>query len=735
MNVTVAATQFACCSSSAANTDKAEAMVRAAAAQGAHIILLQELFEAEYFCQEQHDRHFDSAHCITAPACATNSASAPLQLVPDAFVRRFQNLARDLGVVLPLSLYERSGCAFFNSIVIIDSDGSLLGLYRKSHIPDGPGYQEKFYFRPGDTGFCVWDVTVPHLLQKVRIGVAICWDQWFPEAARIMALKGAELIFYPTAIGTEPQDPAHDSRLHWQRTMLGHAAANLTPVIASNRIGKEWTNTFYGHSFIADNTGAVVQQAGTQAEQLLCHTFDLTACRRMRVGWHVFRDRRPDLYAPLLSCDGSLPPSSPLATTQALPAPPAATPSPMSPSPSNDSFCMPGEFEPQANVFLGFPSNTGVFRSGAEPARDVMIEAVAAVSQTQHVTLVATGAAWHDAMARVKRLGLGARVSVVDVPCNDAWLRDTAAALLVRVVGGRRERRGCVFAFNAWGKCDEIEHGLDKFIGFKLLQQLRLPAYDYTHFVCEGGSFSVDGQGTCLTTEQCLLNPNRNPHLTKDAITSILCSALGVRKVVWLPSGAAADEDTDGHVDNMCVFARPGEVMLTWPNGCGSGSCVDAEQEQRSLAALKVLQQETDAHGRPFKVLPRDSLTTSSFRQSHFASQVHKLPHPDITTYTEEEVLSLSGTPPPPFSPSEPSQLLPPPRSTRRPPPLHRHATGCLPRQHAHHQLPRPRPHVLLIHRRRSCVHGIFHFPRQVLSPSPALPCCSTASAGACRVS
>jgi N-carbamoylputrescine amidase len=601
MNVTVAATQFACSSSSAANTDKAEALIRSAAAKGANIILIQELFEAEYFCQEQHDRHFESAHCVTVPSRSGGASSATLQLVPDAFVSRFQRLAQELGVVLPLSFFERSGNSFFNSIVIIDSDGSLLGLYRKSHIPDGPGYQEKFYFRPGDTGFCVWDVTIPNLPQKVRIGVAICWDQWFPEAARIMALKGAELIFYPTAIGTEPQDPTYDSRLHWQRTMQGHAAANLTPVIASNRIGREWTNTFYGHSFIADHTGAVVQQAGTDAEDILVHAFDLAACRRTRINWHVFRDRRADLYAPILSCDGSLHPSTALASADAVPYLPPAPLVPMSDSPSADGFHMPGEFEPQSNVFLGFPSNTGVFRSGAEPARAVMMQAVAAISPTQHVTLVATGTAWHDAMSRVKQLGPAARVSVVDVPCDDGWLRDTAAAVLVRADGRRRERRGVVFSFNAWGKPEEIEHAQDKCVGFKLLQQLRLAAYDFTHFVCEGGSFSVDGQGTCLTTEQCLLNPNRNRQLTKASITDILCRSLGVRKVIWLPFGAAADEDTDGHVDNMCVFARPGEVMLTWPNGCGGGSCVDLEQEKRSLAAMKVLQEETDALGRPFK--------------------------------------------------------------------------------------------------------------------------------------
>jgi N-carbamoylputrescine amidase len=601
MSVKVAATQFACCSSSAANTAKAEALVRAAAAQDAHIILLQELFEAEYFCQEQHERHFQTAHCITAPAHACSASSASLTLVPDAFVQRFQSLARELGVVLPLSLFERTGNAFFNSLVIIDSDGSLLGLYRKSHIPDGPGYQEKFYFRPGDTGFPVWDVCIPHLPQRIRIGAAICWDQWFPEAARIMALKGAELIFYPTAIGSEPHDPTCDSRLHWQRAMLGHAAANLTPVIASNRIGKEWTNTFYGHSFICDGTGAVVRQASTNSEEVLVHSFDLDACRRMRVGWHVFRDRRTDLYDPILSCDGSVRTHRPLASADVLPysAPPA--PFAMTDSPSADGFHMPGEFDPQANIYLGFPSNTGVFRCGAEPARAVMMQAVAAICPTQHVTLVATGTSWHDAMERVQQLGL-ANVSVVDVPCDDGWLRDTAAAVLVKVYRERRERRGVVFSFNSWGKPEEIAHSQDKFVGLKLLQSIRLRAYDYTHFVCEGGSFSVDGQGTCLTTEQCLLNPNRNKHLSKADITDILCRALGVQKVIWLPFGAAADEDTDGHVDNMCVFARPGEVLLTWPSGCGSGSCVDAEQERRSLAAMKVLQEETDARGRPFKV-------------------------------------------------------------------------------------------------------------------------------------
>jgi N-carbamoylputrescine amidase len=200
-------------------------------------------------------------------------------------------------------VFERAGQGFFNTIVILDADGGNLGYYRKSHIPDGPGYSEKFYFSPGDTGFRVWDT------KFARIGVGICWDQWFPESARAMALMGAELLFYPTAIGSEPQDPALDSRDHWQRAMQGHAAANLMPLIASNRIGTEpgdkgTSITFYGSSFIADNTGAKIAEANRTEETALIASFDLDALAHIRASWGVFRDRRPELYAPLLTLDG-----------------------------------------------------------------------------------------------------------------------------------------------------------------------------------------------------------------------------------------------------------------------------------------------------------------------------------------------------------------------------------------------------------------------------------------------
>lgn len=221
------------------------------------------------------------------------------------FLQRFSRLAAELSVVLPISFFEAAGKAHFNSIVVFDADGSVAGLYRKSHIPTGPGYQEKFYFNPGDTGFRVFKT------KYATIGVAICWDQWFPEAARCMALLGADVLFYPTAIGSEPQDPTLDSKDHWQRVMQGHSAANLIPVVASNRIGTEagaeCELTFYGHSFVTDHTGAMLRQAGRDEEQVLTATFNLDDIRRARASWGLFRDRRPDLYGVLLTLDGATP--------------------------------------------------------------------------------------------------------------------------------------------------------------------------------------------------------------------------------------------------------------------------------------------------------------------------------------------------------------------------------------------------------------------------------------------
>ncbi|MCE2991257.1 MAG: N-carbamoylputrescine amidase [Nitrosomonadaceae bacterium] len=285
-NVTVAATQMACDWNVPGNIARADRLVRDAARQGAHIILIQELFERCYFCQKQIPAYLEFA--------------TPLDTNPA--VAHFRELAAELQVVLPVSFYERANNALFNSVAVIDADGSVLGVYRKSHIPDGPGYSEKYFFSPGDTGFKVWDT------RYACIGVGICWDQWFPECARAMALQGAELLFYPTAIGSEPHDATIDSREHWLRVQQGHAAANVVPVIASNRVGRETEGdsaiTFYGNSFITDASGDIVKAADTKSETVLVHQFDLDALAAQRRAWGLFRDRRPDLYAPLQTKDG-----------------------------------------------------------------------------------------------------------------------------------------------------------------------------------------------------------------------------------------------------------------------------------------------------------------------------------------------------------------------------------------------------------------------------------------------
>jgi N-carbamoylputrescine amidase len=270
------------------NVAKAEHYVRMAAAGGSRIILIPELFESEYFCKD-----LDAVHLKRA-----------LPLDDNPTITHFQELANELNVVLPLSVFERAGNSLFNTVVMVDADGSRMGVYRKSHIPDGPGYTEKYFFSPGDTGFRVWNT------QHGRVGVGICWDQWFPEAARAMALAGAQCIIYPTAIGSEPADPSWDSSRHWQRVMQGHAAANIIPVMAANRVGHEKGSTteitFYGSSFIADYTGEIVAEAGRDTEEVISAEFDVAAIEALRTSWGLFRDRRPDLYGSLLSLDGNV---------------------------------------------------------------------------------------------------------------------------------------------------------------------------------------------------------------------------------------------------------------------------------------------------------------------------------------------------------------------------------------------------------------------------------------------
>lgn len=281
--VCVAAVQMACSDDIQENIARAMQWVREAAEQGGQIILLPELFAGPYFCKTQNPDYF--------------SLAAPRENHP--MLQQMQALAAELQVVLPISFFERAGQAYFNSLVMIDADGSQLGCYRKAHIPDGPGYQEKFYFTPGDTGFQVWQT------RYAKLGAAICWDQWFPEAARVMCLQGAELLFYPTAIGSEPEEPDIDSKTHWQTVMQGHAGANMTPVVVANRIGKEIDTdievNFYGSSFIAGWNGQLEAEMPRDQQGIIRCDFDLQQLSELRAGWGLFRDRRPGLYNKLIT--------------------------------------------------------------------------------------------------------------------------------------------------------------------------------------------------------------------------------------------------------------------------------------------------------------------------------------------------------------------------------------------------------------------------------------------------
>jgi N-carbamoylputrescine amidase len=281
-NITVAALQLPLAGSEAENIEAVSDLVSQAADQGAQIILPPELFSGPYFCKTQEERHF---------ALARPTMDHPS-------VRAMAKLAKQLGVAIPTSFFERDGSHFYNTLAMIDADGAILGTYRKSHIPDGPGYQEKYYFRPGNTGFKVWDVF------GTRIGVGICWDQWYPECARAMALMGAELLFYPTAIGAEPQDATLDTRHMWRRAMVGHAVSNCMPVVAANRVGSEddhkgEAQKFYGTSFLTNEWGDIVADLDDSETGMMIATFDLDQARAHRASMGFFRDRRPQLYGRL----------------------------------------------------------------------------------------------------------------------------------------------------------------------------------------------------------------------------------------------------------------------------------------------------------------------------------------------------------------------------------------------------------------------------------------------------
>ena len=554
---------------------KATQKIEEAAAAGSQLVLIQELFAGLYFCQQEDPAEFSTAR--------------PANLEQNELLRTMSALAKANRIILPVSFFEKSGHVYFNSIVVFDADGSIIGappgetndcskaIYRKVHIPTGPGYQEKYYFSPApapspsdpEAGFRVFYSKV----YDVTIGIGICWDQWFPETARCLALAGAEIILYPTAIGSEPQDPTINSRDHWQRVMCGHAGANLVPVVASNRIGKENEIRFYGSSFISDHTGRKLQEADEETSSILHQQFDLDKLQMNRSSWGLFRDRRPEVYGAITTLN-----AKPLFSR-------AREPQIGSTSSLND-FVMPAEWATHERCWMiWLPDDSSVWHANSIQDAQKEFAAVAnAIAEFEPVSMCVAQVNYE-----VARKLVSDKVTLVPVAHDDCWARDSMPTYVQHHSSGKVA--GIDWIFN--GYSGKFSHENDA-----ILARTILAMQGKERFACpmilEGGSIHTDGEGTLITTEECLLK--RNPQLTKSDMETQLKMYLGVQKIIWIPEGVINDDDTDGHVDNLCCFARPGEVVLTFPSDANS------IQRARSEKALAVLNASTDAKGRALKV-------------------------------------------------------------------------------------------------------------------------------------
>jgi len=524
-------------------------MARQAIAGGARILCLQELYRFPYF-----------------PQYEDTDASAFAETIPGPSTEAFSALAREHGVVIVVPLYERAESGeYYNTAVVIDADGCLLPAYRKVHVPFDPLFYEKAYFRPGDR-YRVYDT------RYARIAVLICYDQWFPEAARAVALMGAEIVFYPTAIGriAGGEPPEGDWREAWETVQRGHAIANSVHVAAVNRVGDEGGLRFFGSSFIADAFGNVLVRASETAEEVLVAEVDLSMNRSVREGWGFFRNRRPETYGVL---------------TRRLP---------QGKTPVGSGYRMPAEWEPHDAVWLSWPHDRETFPDLAAVER-AYIEIIAALRGSETVNLLVTGDAMRtrvEAMLEEEGIGTeGVRFHIADYA--DVWFRDYGPTFVVEKKTGNLAM--VHWTFNAWGeKYPELME--DTGIPLVMNRGMALPVFT-PEIVLEGGSVEVNGCGTVLVTEACLLNPNRNPHLSRSEIEGYLEAYLGADHVIWLKHGIAGD-DTDGHIDDIARFVDARTVLCA----------VEENEDDENYAALQenlaILRSSTDQDGNPLRVVP-----------------------------------------------------------------------------------------------------------------------------------
>jgi len=536
--------------------------LRAAAKKGAQIVCLPELYRTHYFPQWDHINVQDLAESIPGPS-----------------TEAFSSLARELSLVIIVPIFEKDEAVYYNSLAVIDADGSLLPVYRKVHIPHDPLFYEKSYFSPGDE-IRIYDT------RYGRIAGLICFDQWFPEAARLAALAGAEIIFYPTAIGwirgqEEPEEGDwHDA---WETVQRGHAIANSVCVAAVNRVGREEELIFWGGSFVCDCFGKILARASSSEEEVLVVPLDLCKNRAVRESWGFFRCRRPDLYWPLIEM---------VREKEA-----AGGAEGWEETPRSLGYHMPGEWEKHEAIWLAWPYDLDSFPE-IEAVEDAYAAMIRAIHKSEIVNLLVRNEIMQDQVIdRLKRekVDLG-RIHFHIISYADVWFRDYGPIFVVD--RDRRSREGRMAAvswiFNAWGeKYPELM--ADVAIPDLINQDLNIRLFR-PGIVLEGGSIDVNGCGTLLTTEQCLLHENRNPYLRREEIEGYLREYLGVSKIIWLKDGIAGD-DTDGHVDDIARFVDPVTVLCAYED----------DPEDENYLPLKhnyeLLCQETDQDGRPLKVI------------------------------------------------------------------------------------------------------------------------------------
>jgi agmatine deiminase len=491
--------------------------VEEAAKKGAQIVCLQELYRTRYFPQEE-----------------KQDASGLAETVPGESTKVFSELAKKHKIVIIVPLFEKHPDGkYYNSAVVIDADGKIMDAYHKVHVPQDPLFYEKSYFEAGDLGYKVYQTAY------ACIGVLICYDQWFPEAARINALKGADIIFYPTAIGWIKGHTSADGDWHdaWKTVQRAHAIVNGVHIAAVNRVGEEGQLKFWGGSFVCDSFGTILGETSNEKEEVVVVKVDLSKNKRIQDGWGFLKNRRPDTYN--------------LLTEKVLPT---------CKTPRELGYRMPAEWEKHDAIWLAWPYDPTTFPDRVEKVEETYVQIVKAIHESEYVNLFVTDDSMKEKVTKLfKRNGINLeRIRFFQFDYADVWFRDYGP---IFVVNSNSELTMVHWIFNSWGeKYPELLK--DSQIPQIINQQMRLTCFE-PGIVLEGGSIEVNGKGILLTTEQCLLNKNRNPHISKGEIEKILQDQLGVSHIIWLKNGISGD-DTDGHIDDIARFVNPTTIVCAY---------------------------------------------------------------------------------------------------------------------------------------------------------------------------